>query len=87
MRIAFAGFRHPHILSLYRDACSASNVEIVGCFEEDAAVRASLAHENKIVCSYPTYASLLADARVDAVAVGDYYDVRGSRIIEALDMR
>lgn len=84
MRIAFAGFRHPHILSLYRDACKAPNVEIVGCFESDAEVRASLAHEDKIVCTYPTYESLLADARVDAVAVGDYYGVRGSRIIQAL---
>ena len=84
MRIAFAGFRHPHILSLYRDACKAPNVEIVGCFESDAEVRASLAHEDKIVCTYPTYESLLTDARVDAVAVGDSYGMRGSRIIQAL---
>ena len=84
MRIAFAGFRHPHILSLYRDAQKAENVEIVGCFEEDADVRASLARDEGIVCTYPTYAALLADARADAVAVGDCYGVRGSRITDAL---
>lgn len=84
MRIAFAGFRHPHILSLYRDAQKAENVEIVGCFEEDADVRASLARDEGIVCTYPSYESLLADARAEAVAVGDYYGVRGSRITQAL---
>ena len=84
MRIAFAGFRHPHILSLYRDACSASGVEIAGCFEEDADVRASLARDEKIICTYPSYESLLEDACVDAVAVGDYYGIRGNRVIEAL---
>ncbi len=84
MRLAFAGFRHPHILSLYRDACRAPNVEIVGCFEEDAEVRASLALMEGVICTYPTYEALLEDPRVDAVAVGDWYGVRGSRLIGAL---
>lgn len=84
MRMAFAGFRHPHIFSLYADACKASDIEIVGCFEENAGVRASLSRDAGIVCTYPTYTALLEDARVDAVAVGDYYGIRGSRVIEAL---
>ena len=84
MRLAFAGFRHPHILSLYRDARTAKDVEIIGGFEENADVRAFLAREEGIACAYPSYAALLEDPRVDAVAVGDWYGVRGSRLIEAL---
>ena len=52
MRLAFAGFRHPHILSLYRDARAAKDVEIIGCFEENADVRASLIREEGIVEVY-----------------------------------
>ena len=46
-KIAFAGFRHGHIMSLYDRAGKHQNLEIVAACEEDAATRdALLIHTN-----------------------------------------
>ena len=81
MNIAFAGFRHAHILSLYDSAVKNEGVNVVGCFEADAATADSLSHIN---FNYSTFEELLADERVEAVAIGDYYQKRGAMVIEAL---
>ena len=41
MNIAFAGFRHNHIMVLYNMALKAEGVRITGCFEEDVNARES----------------------------------------------
>lgn len=84
IRIAFAGFRHPHILMLYQAARESGEVEIVGAFEEDEEIREKMERECGVSFTYGSYAQLLADPAVDAVAVGDYYAVRGARIVGAL---
>ena len=84
MRIAFAGFRHGHIVSLYKSAQKDSNVTIVGCWEDDAATReATIQSLNANFC-YADYAALLGDPAVEIVAIGDYYAKRGQLVIEAL---
>lgn len=84
MNIAFAGFRHGHIFGLYKRAAVTDGVNIVGAWEADEAARTA-ARQTVNVPFYNSYEELLADERVDAVAVGDYYGVRGQLIIEALE--
>ncbi len=84
IRIAFAGFRHSHILALYEAAKKSPLVEIVGAFEEDAETKEKMEREAGVVFTYASYDALLSDSRVDAVAIGDYYSIRGARVIGAL---
>lgn len=85
MRIAFAGFRHGHILSLYQTAQKDPDVTVLGCHEEDTATREATARDLGADFRYPDYASLLNDPAVEVVAIGDYYAKRGSMVIAALE--
>ena len=83
MNIAFAGLRHGHIFGLYQKARSMDGVTVVGSWEADDAARAA-AQTTITEPFYDSYEALLADERVDAIAVGDYYGKRGQLIIRAL---
>lgn len=83
MNIAFAGFRHSHILGLYNSALSEESISITGCFEENEKARKE-AEDMGINFKYDSYQKLLEDSDVDIVAIGDYYGIRGQRVIEAL---
>ena len=85
LRIAFAGFRHSHILALYTAVLKSTCAKIVGAYEADAATREKIERENGICCTYNSYEVLLADTSVDAVAIGDYYGARGAEVIAALE--
>lgn len=83
MNIAFAGLRHGHIFTLARMAHENPHFTVTGYWEEDAAAREAAA-PHFTEPAYPTYDALLADPSVDVVAVGDYYGIRGERILRAL---
>ena len=83
LNLAFAGFRHSHIMGLYRLATESEKVNITGCFEENEKARAE-AEEKGISFNYSSYQQLLEDENVQAVAIGDYYGTRGKLVIEAL---
>ena len=80
MKIAFAGFRHGHILSLYEAAVNHCDAEIVGCFEADTEAARS-AENLGVKFTYSSYDELLADKNVEVVAIGDYYGIRGEMVI------
>ena len=84
MRIAFAGFRHGHIVSLYQSFEKNANATIVGCWEEDDATREATIKDLGANFCYSDYAALVSDPQVDLVAIGDYYAKRGHLVIEAL---
>ena len=84
LNLAFAGFRHGHILALYDTAKDSPLVNLCGAFEEDSETREAMACEKGISFRYETYEALLADPAVDAVAIGDYYSARGACVIAAL---
>ena len=84
MNLAFAGFRHSHIIAFYKTAQSNRRVKITGSFENDAAVRESVSRKYGMKFTYDTYEDILNDKAVDAVAIGEYYSKRGSMIIDAL---
>ena len=84
MRIAFAGFRHGHIVSLYQNAENHPDTTILGCLEEDTATREATARDIGADFCYADYNALVSDPAVEVVAIGDYYAKRGQLVIEAL---
>ena len=84
VRIAFMGFRHEHILDLYRYAAEGGGEQyrVVAACEEDEATRSRLAGRYPI--GYASYTKMLDEVPCDAVAVCDYFGKRGAIVIEAL---
>lgn len=81
MKIAFAGFRHSHIIGMYNAALK--NNCIAGCFEEDDETRNDMKENHNINFCFNSYDELLHSLETDTVAIGDYYQKRGSMVIEA----
>jgi predicted dehydrogenase len=84
LKMAFAGFRHGHILSLYELAQQWDGVEVVASCEEDAETRAQLQAQGKVKITHDEVGRMLDEVECDALAVGDYFARRGSLVIEAL---
>ena len=82
MNIVFAGFRHPHIENLYKEALTKANV--VGCVEKDKKAIEDYSERVGVNFSKRSFQSFLEDNSIDAVAIGDYYGKRGQLVIEAL---
>ena len=83
-RIAFIGFRHGHILDLYQLCGQRDDIEIVAACEEDAAARAQLS-DTDVAITHAAYAEMLDSVECDIVACGDYYGIRGERVLQALN--
>jgi len=84
MKLAFCGFRHPHIYALYADALAHDEIELVAAVEEDAETRSSLAEHPTIRLTHTSLAAMLNTVACDAVAVGEYYAKRGDVILQLL---
>ena len=84
LRVAFVGFRHAHILGLYGLLEKRPDVSIAAACEEDDATRGTLAASGVNV-THDNYARMLEEVECDAVACGDYFGIRGERVIEALE--
>ena len=84
MNIAFAGFRHGHINSLYKIASESENINLTGCFERDENAKCEAKEKLNAEFNYESYEEILNDEQVDAIAIGDYYGIRGKMIISAL---
>lgn len=85
MKLAFAGFRHDHIVDQYLMALGCEDICVTGAFEENDEVRAKVRAMYNVKFPYQSYEELLADPEVEAVAIGDYYGRRGSLAIQALE--
>ncbi len=83
-KVAFIGFRHGHINGLYAMLKESADAEIVGACEEDAEARAAL-EDSPVTITHDSYAAMLAEVECDIVACGDYYAIRGERVIQALE--
>lgn len=83
MNIAFCGLRHAHIFSLYALARANPEVCVTGAWEEDPRAREQAGARLDVPFA-GCYEELLDDPRVDVIAVGDYYGIRGRRVIQAL---
>ena len=83
MKIAFAGLRHNHIYTLYKEVKAHPELTVIGVWEETAEAAAA-AKDIMTEPFYDSYEALLADPQIDIVAIGDYYGIRGQRVIQAL---
>ena len=81
--VAFAGFRHAHIMQLYNTLCGDPGFEIVGCCEEDRGHALPSAVE-KVAFTHDSLDVMLREIPCDIVAIGDVYGKRGSMAIRAL---
>jgi len=84
-KLAFVGFRHGHITSLYSLARDAADVEIAGACEEHGPTREALAEAGTVEITHTEYGRMLDEVECDAVAVGDAFGRRGERLIQALE--
>ena len=84
-RIAFIGFRHGHVLSLYDAARDRDDLEIVGACEEHAATRADLLESGRAEIAYDDADALIREIDCDIIAVGDTYARRGGMLLKALE--
>ena len=85
MRLAFIGFRHGHIMGLYKGALAHSGVEVVAACEEDAQAAAALRGGGAVKLTHERMDDVLRAVACDAIAVGDYFARRGQIIIRALE--
>lgn len=83
MKIAFVGFRHAHGKMAYRRITADVRYTICDVCEEDPETRAALRVDG-IPVTHDSHAAMLAETSPDVVVVCDRFDLRGSRVIEAL---
>src|SRR5437016_952050 len=81
IKLAFLGFRHGHVMGLYKSAIAHPRVEVVAACEEDPSAAAALVG---VKLTHRSYEEIYRDVAFDAIAVGDYFGRRGEIIIDAL---
>ena len=84
LRVAFVGFSHGHINSLYQLIQKQEGAQIVAACEEDPAAR-EVCLSKGIAITHGTYANMLAEVECDVVACGDVFGLRGQRLIAAME--
>ena len=84
-RIAFAGFRHYHVMEAYELASKRQDLRIVAAAEDDSATRLDL-EKKGVLFTHPSVDALLADSSsYDYLAIGEYFGRRGELAIRALE--
>ena len=84
LRLAFAGFRHIHMLQFHALALRHGGVEIAAAAENDRAA-ADAAAAQGVRLTHPTIDALLEDkAAYDALAIGETYGRRGALALRGL---
>lgn len=83
-RVAFAGFRHPHIMSLLARVQAHPDCEIVAACESDAGTRKRIEAESEIRITHSHFTSMLRESEANIIAIGDVYAHRGKMVLAAL---
>src|SRR5437867_12694121 len=83
MRLAFMGFRHGHVIPLYKLAAADPRVRLAAACEEHEPTAASMQSAG-VAITHRNFREMLRDLDFDALAVGDYFGRRGEVIIAAL---
>jgi predicted dehydrogenase len=85
MKLAFLGFRHGHIMGLYKAAQTHPELQVVGACEEDDAAAETIRDAGAVTLTHGSFEEILRNVECDAVAVGDYYSRRGEIVLRALE--
>src|SRR5579862_296273 len=85
MKLAFVGFRHGHIMSLYQSAKAHPKVQIVAAAEDDVPTADQLKSKGQVTLTHQDWRKMLREIDCDAIAIGDYFSRRGQIAIAALE--
>lgn len=85
LKIAFAGFRHGHIFSLYDLARASDELEIVAACEGHDETRAEIQKKGTAEITHDRVDKMLDEVDCDIVATGTYFARRGPVLIKALE--
>src|SRR5438067_1807823 len=80
MRIAFAGFRHGHIMGFHSIVQKDPRASIAAACEEDRETAAKAA----VKLTHDNFQQMVESVDCDVIAVGDYFARRGALILAAL---
>lgn len=83
-QFAFVGFRHPHIMDMYRRCLVHDEIEVSAGCEPDGATAAALTEGGEVEITHRDVDQLLEEVPCDVVAIGDCYGLRAERILAAL---
>ena len=83
LKMAFAGFRHGHIKSLYAAAEKHPELEVVAACEENPEAAGGLI--NGVNITHNSFEEMLKNVDIDIVAIGDYYSNHGPLLIKSLE--
>lgn len=84
LRMAFAGFRHGHIMDLHRLAARHADLTVVAACEEHAPTREQLAKAGVVKLTHDSCQRMYEQVEFDILAVGDAFGRRGELAIQAL---
>lgn len=85
IKFVVAGFRHGHIFSLLKRIEETANCKLVACCEAHEETRSELNAKGDFEVKYDDFDKMLSEVECDIVAIGDYYGVRGSLVLKALE--
>lgn len=86
MKLAFIGFRHGHVMGLYRAAIERADVDVVAVVEDHAETVSKLSSTVLFTHTDPDdWKRVIHETHCDAIAVGDYFARRGEIVIAALE--
>src|SRR3982751_4084327 len=84
LRLAFLGFRHGHVMGLYKSAQHHPRVQVVAACEEDEPTASSLRAAGTVHLTHDHYDDVFSGVVHDAIAVGDFFGARGALTLRAL---
>ena len=84
LRLAFLGFRHGHVMGLYKLATQHPGIDVVASAEDDPATIDALKSAGAVKLTHTSYEDVLHNVPCDAVAIGDYFGRRGHLVIQSL---
>lgn len=84
-KVAFIGFRHPHIAALYKRLGDHPDWKIAASCEEDPEAAELARNKWNVNISHTDFHSMLTDVEFDVLAVGDIFSLRGQRVIDGLN--
>ena len=83
-KVAFMGFRHPHVYAILKSVSDSNHCLIAGSCEEDEQTRSDLTRAGEVTLTHDSYESLPEKGDFSVLAVGDYFSRRGKITIRAL---
>lgn len=84
MKAAFIGLNNGHLEHLYHMMEASPDWEITAICEENPEIAERLVKEKNFTVTYNNFEKMLEEADFEVLAIGEYFGIRGSRVIAAM---